>query len=261
MGRVVTFADLSYREAASGVARAAITAGDTKEMAAEVIRLARGASVTETVPDGSDRYLFTLAGRVTVSGAGESRTMEEEAFATIQEGTRFTIANADGAGRAADGAGRVADGTGRAADGAGATIVSVVAPPPGSGAKRAGFTGGVALAARASTPVHDIPAEKKRRIYFVGKEAARSERAHAMIVLYVRDTVTSLHMHPNAESMFVLLSGRTRFTVNGEDVVVERGQATYFPMGDRHGLRVADGEDGVSFLEFHVPAGFETVRG
>ena len=247
MGRVVTFADLSYREAASGVARAAITAGDTKEMAAEVIRLARGASVTETVPDGSDRYLFTLAGRVTVSGAGESRTMEEEAFATIQEGTRFTIANADGAGRAADGAV--------------ATIVSVVAPPPGSGAKRAGFTGGVALAARASTPVHDIPAEKKRRIYFVGQEAARSERAHAMIVLYVRDTVTSLHMHPNAESMFVLLSGRTRFTVNGEDVVVERGQATYFPMGDRHGLRVADGEDGVSFLEFHVPAGFVTVRG
>src|SRR5439155_19122040 len=134
MGRVVTFADLSYREAASGVARAAITAGDTKEMAAEVIRLARGASVTETVPDGSDRYLFTLAGRVTVSGAGESRTMEEEAFATIQEGTRFTIANADGAGRAADGAV--------------ATIVSVVAPPAGSGAKRAGFTGGVALAAR-----------------------------------------------------------------------------------------------------------------
>jgi mannose-6-phosphate isomerase-like protein (cupin superfamily) len=108
--------------------------------------------------------------------------------------------------------------------------------------------------------VHDVPAEKKRRIYFVGKEAVRSERAHAMIVEYVRDTVTGLHMHPNAESMFVLLSGKTRFTVNGADVIVGRGQATYFPMGDRHGLRVADG-DGVSFLEFHVPAGYTTVRG
>ena len=51
-----------------------------------------------------------------------------------------------------------------------------------------------------------------------------------------------------------------RFTVNGQDVIVGRGQATYFPMGDRHGLRVAEG-DGVSFLEFHVPAGFTTVRG
>jgi mannose-6-phosphate isomerase-like protein (cupin superfamily) len=82
-----------------------------------------------------------------------------------------------------------------------------------------------------------------------------------MIVEYVRDTVTGLHMHPNAESMFVLLSGQTRFTVNGEDVIVGRGQATYFPMGDRHGLRVAEGGDGVSFLEFHIPAGYTTVRG
>jgi len=81
-----------------------------------------------------------------------------------------------------------------------------------------------------------------------------------MIVEYVRDTVTGLHMHPNAESMFVLLSGRTRFTVNGADAVVGRGQATVFPMGDRHGLRVAEG-DGVSFLEFHIPAGYTTVRG
>ena len=80
-----------------------------------------------------------------------------------------------------------------------------------------------------------------------------------MIVLYVKDTVTSLHMHPNAESMFVFLSGTTRFTVNGSDVVVGRGQATYFPVSDRHGLRVAEG-DGVSFLEFHVPAGFTTVK-
>ena len=53
---------------------------------------------------------------------------------------------------------------------------------------------------------------------------------------------------------------RARFTVNGEDVTVGRGQATYFPMGDRHGLRVAEG-DGISFLEFHIPAGYTTVRG
>src|SRR5437870_3562686 len=131
---------------------------------------------------------------------------------------------------------------------------------PGNRRGRVGFSTGRPAAARATTGVHDIPAEKKRRIYFVGHGAAHSERAHAMIVEYVRDTVTGLHMHPNAESMFVLLSGRTRFTVNGEDVIVGRGQATVFPMGDRHGLRVAEG-DGVSFLEFHIPAGYTTVRG
>jgi quercetin dioxygenase-like cupin family protein len=105
----------------------------------------------------------------------------------------------------------------------------------------------------------ELPDEHKTRLYFVGKEAAKSERGHAMIVIYDKETVTGMHMHPNAESMFVLLSGKTRFTVDGEDVVLARGQAAYFPTSDRHGLRVAEGD--VSFLEFHVPAGFTTVRG
>lgn len=239
MGTIVTFADLSYRETATGVKGAAITGAEMKEMAAEVIRLGPGARLTDAVPTGADRYLFTLTGSVTVSGRGASHAMAEESFAAVQEGTELTLANPNGAE---------------------ATLISVLTPPPGSPAARPGFAGGVTVAARATTAVHDIPAEKKRRIYFVGHEAARSERAHAMIVEYVRDTVTGLHMHPNAESMFVLLSGKTRFTVNGEDTIVGRGQATYFPMGDRHGLRVAEG-DGVSFLEFHVPAGFTTVRG
>ncbi len=116
------------------------------------------------------------------------------------------------------------------------------------------------MATRAGTPVHPVPAELKQRIYFAGRDAARTERGHAMIVVYEKNTVTGLHMHPNAESMFVFLSGRTRFTVNGEDVVVGRGQATYFPAGDRHGLRVAEGDE-VSFLEFHIPASYTTIRG
>lgn len=239
MGTIVTFADLSYGESAPGVTRAAITGAEMKELTAEVIRLAPGARLTEPVPAGTDRYLFTLTGGVTLDGRGASQTMDEDSFATIQEGTEFTVTNKGGSE---------------------ATLIGVLAPPPGRAVARAGVRAGITVAARASTPVHDVPAEKKRRVYFVGEHAVRSERAHAMIVEYVRDTVTSLHMHPNADSMFVLLSGRTRFTVDGEDVTVGRGQAGCFPTGDRHGLRVAEG-DGVSFLEFHVPAGFTTVRG
>lgn len=239
MGRIVTFDGLAFRDVAPGVKRADLTDSKMHALAAEVIRLAPGGALTESVPRGSDRYLFTLSGGATVTAGGTSRAMVEESFATIQEGTEVTIAN------------RSATET---------TLISVLAPPPVSTATRAGFAGGLTVAARATTPVHDVPEQKKRRIYFVGEKAARSERAHAMIVLYVRDTVTGLHMHPDAESLFVLLSGKTRFTVNGEDVVVQRGQATYFPMGDRHGLRVAEG-DGVSFLEFHVPAAYTTVRG
>jgi mannose-6-phosphate isomerase-like protein (cupin superfamily) len=239
MGTLVTLATLPYRDVAGGVTRAAITGDEMKAMSADVTRLAPGAMLTESVPAGSDRYLFTLAGAVTLHGRGRSHAMPEESFAAIQEGTEFTLANGS---------------RGEA------TLIGVLAPPPGRSAARAGFSEGLTVAARSTTPAHEVPEEKKRRVYFVGEEAAPSERAHAMIVEYVRDTVTSLHMHPDADSMFVFLSGTTRFTINGRDEVIRRGQATCVPMGNRHGLAVAEGE-GVSFLEFHIPATYATVKG
>jgi quercetin dioxygenase-like cupin family protein len=81
-----------------------------------------------------------------------------------------------------------------------------------------------------------------------------------MIVIYAKDTATRLHHHPNAESMFVPLDGALQFTVNGEQVKVTPGQAAYFAMNDTHGLHVAPGHAGASFLEFHIPAAFTTVR-
>jgi quercetin dioxygenase-like cupin family protein len=238
MGKVVTFASLPYKEISAGVKMAAITSGDAKEMQAEVIRLAPGARLAGHVPQGSDRYFFTVTGETTVAGDGGAHLMSEESFATVQEGMQFTLSNG---------------GKGEA------EILSVFAPPPGSAKKRTGATGGITVAERGKRPVVDIPEAKKRRIHFVDKAAVQSERAHAMIVLYEQETVTNMHKHPDAESMFVVLTGKVRFTVNGQEVVVERGQATHFPAGDRHGLRVAEGN--VSFLEFHIPAGFTTVYG
>ena len=91
MGRVITFAGLPFREAESGVKRAPITGGDMKEMSAEVIRIAPRATLTEAVPEGSDRYLFTLTGGAKVSGGGRSVTMTEETFAVIAEGTGVDV--------------------------------------------------------------------------------------------------------------------------------------------------------------------------
>src|SRR5262245_60775527 len=159
MGKVVTFADLPYREATVGVKRAPITGPEMKEMSAEVIRLAPSASVTETAPAGSDLYLFTHTGGIVVSGGGATRRAEPESFVTVQEGTTVTLTNAEGAE---------------------ATLIGVLAPPPRRGSAHAGFSGGVAVAARATTPVHDVREELKKRIYFVGEHAAPSERAHAM---------------------------------------------------------------------------------
>jgi len=238
MGKVVTFASLQYQPAATGVTTAAITGGDGKEMQAEVIRLAPGAKLAAAVPAGSDRYFFTLTGDATVAGGDGARRMPAETFATLQEGTQFTLEN-----------------SGKAE----AELISVLAPPPGKSNAHPGFKGDITVAERGKQPVVNIADAGKRRIYFVDKSAAASERAHAMIVMYEQETVTNLHMHPNAESMFVVLTGKVRFTVNGEDVVLERGQATHFPAHDRHGLRVAEGN--VSFLEFHIPGAYTTVRG
>src|SRR5262249_57757347 len=95
--------------------------------------------------------------------------------------------------------------------------------------------------------------KKNPRRYFVSHEASESDRGHAMIVEYERDTETVMHYHPDAESLFVVLHGDIRFVIDGTPVVLARGQAAYFPMNDRHALRCADGTTSASFLEFHIP--------
>src|SRR5262249_62222554 len=123
----------------------------------------------------------------------------------------------------------------------------------GSGARLGGRGRGKARPA-------EVPAEKKKPISSVHPAAAHSERGHAMIVEYGKDTRTGLHHHPNAESLFVVLDGAIEFTVNGAGTVVKPGAAAYFGSNDPHGLHVADGFTSASFLEFHIPAAYTTVK-
>jgi mannose-6-phosphate isomerase-like protein (cupin superfamily) len=237
MGRVVTFAELTPQKS-DGVGTAAITRDDMREMSASYVRVEPGKSWRDRVPDGSDCYLFVVGGSGAITSDDARHSVARESFATIQEGRSFAVEN-NGA--------------------APLEMVRVLAPPNG-GRGLPGFHEKLRVAERGTTPIHNIPAEKKRRIYFVGHDAAHSERGHAMIVIYAKDTVTRLHHHPNAESMFVPLDGALEFTVNGEQVKVAPGQAAYFAMNDTHGLHVASGHSGASFLEFHIPAAFTTVR-
>jgi mannose-6-phosphate isomerase-like protein (cupin superfamily) len=239
MGRVVTFAQLKP-QTSDGVSMAAITGGDVREMGAAFVCIEPGKRWSDSVPDGSDCYLFVLGGSGTIAVNGARHRLSPQTFATVEERQIFAIDN--------DGSGPI-------------DMVRVLAPPTQNGSRRlAGFDQKLRVAERGKTPIVDIPDEKKRRIYFVGHGAAHSARGHAMIVMYAKDTVTGLHHHPNAESMFVPLDGALQFTVNGEQVKVAPAQAAYFAMNDTHGLRVADGHSGASFLEFHIPAAFTTVR-
>lgn len=165
--------------------------------------------------------------------------MPPQTFATVQEGVAFTVRN-DGA--------------------APAGLLKVIAPPEPAGRALAGFKGRLRVAERARSAVVPVPDEHKQRIYFVGHGAAESERGHAMIVVYDGLTNTALHHHPNADSLFLLLEGAVQFTVNGEPVVVRPGQIAYFPANDWHALQTAPGHAGASFLEFHIPAAYATVK-
>ena len=239
MGRIVTFSDLRPSKIISGIHNAAITQGETQEMAAEYIWIPPGQQWIATAPPETDCYLFMVDGACAISAANNRHRFPTQAFAVLQESIEFTVENDSSAP---------------------ASIIKVIAPPQSNGRGTAGFTGKLTVAQRATAPVVNLPEEKKTRIYFVDDYAIRSQRGHAMLVVYEKDTVTGLHHHPNAESMFVMLEGALQFVVNGEPVVLTPGQAVYFGLNDQHGLRVADGASSASFLEFHIPAAYSTVR-
>jgi len=238
MAKVVTFAKLPKQQAAGGAHIAAITTNDTHEMAAGFIHILPGEHWTATVAAGADCYLFVLEGFGILTIDKLRYRLATHSFATIQEGKTYIVEN---------------DGS------APANLIRVMAPPQPR-ADVIGFTGGLAIAERDKTTVINLPKEKKKRIYFAGPYAARTHRGHAMIVVYEKDTVTLEHHHPNAESMFVILDGVLQFTINGESVRVAPGEAVVLNFNDRHAVRCADGHFGASFLEFHVPAVYATVR-
>ena len=239
MGRVVKFSEIPTKTAGEGVKVGPITIGDTKEFAAELVRIEPACRWSATAPKGSDAYVFSITGGGAISGASIKKDLPEQTFATIEEGVVFEVVN-----------------TGKAP----IQILHVITPLEAD-AKHPGFAGKMDVIERAKTEIVPIPDQHKKRIYFCGHQhGSHTERGHAMIVVYDKQTYTALHHHPNAESMFVLLDGACEFTVNGKQVVVSPGEATYFTMNDKHGLHTAPGQSGASFLEFHIPAAFSTVK-
>jgi mannose-6-phosphate isomerase-like protein (cupin superfamily) len=244
MGFVVDFSKLDFEAVGVATQKGTFTSPETKQMACDFYKLETNGQFSGQVPTGSDQYFYSFNGSVEITSNGERKQMSQDSFCILKEGVSYSISNGSPSST---------------------ELISVLAPPPGSSDKNQlnGYVGELQVFNRATQPVLDVPEQKKKRIFFAGKESAKTERAHAMIVVYEPETFTGMHMHPNAESMFIMLSGKNKFTVNGQDVVIGRGQATIFPMTDRHGLCVADtnGDESVSFLEFHLPGAFTTVRG
>lgn len=235
MGKIIDINAAAARSPSLGVAVAPLLDWfDGTEMMASSIRLAEAARYETRVPAGSDQYLFVLAGRARLAADGKSATLAADSWIIIEEGTSFVL------------------------EGGPAELLSVVVPPPGAGRAGPGFRGGFKAMSVPDLPIVDLPEEKKRRTYLANAAiTAGSERGHAMIVRYTGATLTKRHHHPNAESLFVILSGKVTFLTGGAERTVGRGEAAFFPINDSHGLRSADGNE-LSFLELHVPGAFQT---
>jgi mannose-6-phosphate isomerase-like protein (cupin superfamily) len=236
MGKVVDYRNAPRKPAGTGAGITAITGADGKHMQADYIRLDARARLEGAVPAGCDQYFFILSGDATLAEKGKpGHPMKFGTFAIVEEGRGYVFTSE-----------------------VPCEVMSVIAPPPGTKSGVAGFKGGLKVVSMHNEPVDHIPQAKKQRIYLVTDQTSGSERAHGMIVKYVPETETTLHMHPDAESLFVFLEGTTDLTVDGKPAAGRFGSAAFFPAGNKHALHGTPGNS--YFLEFHIPSKYTTVR-
>lgn len=236
MGKLVDYKSAPRKQLGDGASTAAITGTDGKNMQADYIKLDANARLEGKVPAGSDQYFFVLSGDATLEEKEKSgHPMKFGTFAIVGENRNYLLTSQ-----------------------VPCEILSVIAPPPGGKSDVPGFRGGVKIVSMHNEPVDDMPEKKKQRIYLVTKENSGSERAHGMIVKYVPETETTMHMHPDCESLFVFLEGKTDLTVDGKKGVGSFGNAAFFPCGNKHDLHGTPGNS--YFIEFHIPYQYTTVR-
>lgn len=253
MAHVTRLSSVAWETLAPGVWRASIGNEDPRgrgDMLAEFLRIGEGGRLDLTPSAASDRYLFVITGRASLSDGRARHDLGPRTLAALREADRGAVS---------------------AASADEVLLVSVTAPAPGTPSGAAGSapaapanrsvqgTRALVVLDAAKQPGEEERESGKRRIYLVTEALTGSKRAHAMIVTYRAATVTPRHQHPNASSLFVVLEGHGIVLANGREVQVESGTVIHYPRADRHALRSAD-ERGMSFLEFHIPAEYETVN-
>lgn len=241
MAELIDLAAAPAVAVAPGVERAVLVDGTrcrSTEFTAELFRMAGPVEARMETPSGSDQYLFVLAGVVRLATEALDVTLTPQTFVSVPEGQRFSL---------------------HAAVGVAVTVLSVVAPPPGARRTTQGSGRRMIVSHISHLPVLDEPANKKRRVYLATADTTGTKRAHGMVVFYEGETVTPVHRHPDAESLFVFLDDPALVLVNDREVRVDGGQAVFWGLGEDHGLRSATAR-GLSFLEFHIPGMYGVVR-
>ncbi len=232
MALLVRTGDIPATPVSSG-ARETRLLDEQSHLSAVSVELASGARHELAAREGADTYLYVFSGEVEAQAGSGRWSLPAGSFATFPEGTALALS--------------------------GTAESSTVHVVTAKGGQLAGVPSEVSVVSVGDLPKVDVPEQKKQRTYLVGKEAVPSERSHAMIVGYTGETLTKSHHHPNAECIFLFLEGNALLLNEGTEEPVRPGDFAFFGVNKSHGMRSADG-DGLSFLEFHAPAEFVTVR-
>src|SRR5262245_40502172 len=120
MGKVVDYRNAPRKPAGTGASITAISGADGKHMQADYIKLDAKARFEGTVPGCSDQYFFILSGDATLAEKGKAGLpMKFGIFAIVEEGRDYVFTSE-----------------------VPCELLSVLAPPPGTGSQAPGFKGG-----------------------------------------------------------------------------------------------------------------------
>ena len=107
-------------------------------------------------------------------------------------------------------------------------------------------------------PVLACETDTRKRVPLVREDICDAEAVKIEMVVYPPNTAAPECRHEGAATVLYVVTGHGTATAGGEAFGVKAGDVVHFADRERHTLRAAgDGE--MRFIEFHVPANFNTV--
>ena len=106
-------------------------------------------------------------------------------------------------------------------------------------------------------PVLDSKHDARKRIYVATPKLTGTKALKAEIIIYPEHTTGSNHHHEGAEHFMYVIRGTTTAYSNEKEHQYTAGDLVYHPDGERH--YSSTGKEGLTFVEFFVPAEYKTV--
>lgn len=201
----------------------------------ERISLATNGTCDLTLPAGALGWLAVLQGRVSITHVHAQRELTETHVALLPVGAHAALASSNGAELLY------------------AIIPDVATLDPKLNAQAVSFS----VVDWGVEPLLDSKNDKRKRIYLATPKLTGTKAMKAEMIIYPPQTQGSNHHHEGAEHFMYVIKGET---TGFSDEVPHRyvaGDLVYHPDGERHFS--STGEAGMTFIEFFVPAEYQTV--